>query len=493
MDKKEMKRKQRALEDSSLEERLMAMYAPGRDVPEVVRRRIAETLAKEMEEDEMKIKEIPVRCRKRTIAVIAAAAALAVAGSAIAAIHFSKLTVENKGTYGRELAVVTEAPETVSEAVPYVKALAGYIPEGMAVTWEGKSSLYDPENPGQGGITFRLFRMDQGDAAFQTYEGAVLDEEAISADTHEGVYFRLNTMDMPHSGVAFGQRIYLYYPELHYVMLLYVSDNMAKEEAVKVAENLELIPVESEAEALFAQDWSDYQEAERQASKQPDEARQKEDVYTVTRMGESVSDLTLARADGALTHTSEMVSMRITDVAVLDEIPDEIASQDRGFREAADSEGRLKNDTVSYIAYGDGENTVDEVAFQREVPLKLVMVTLEYRNDSGRDLAHVVYNHDLRLLEEENGALLPYEESSREDISFDACQRLYARTYMRYYAPQAEMGKNYIDSLPAGSGAYVTVGYLVDEDQLPYLYMIMASEYNEAGEPEKMVLQKLVP
>ena len=63
----------------------------------------------------------------------------------------------------------------------------------------------------------------------------VIDSEERTFGEYQGVYLKYNSIAK--SG-TFNQRIYLVCPDLYRVIMIYIGDDVSKEDAIKVAENL---------------------------------------------------------------------------------------------------------------------------------------------------------------------------------------------------------------------------------------------------------------
>ena len=76
---------------------------------------------------------------------------------------------------------------------------------------------------------------------------------------------------------------------------------------------------------------------------------------------------------------------------------------------AFDTDGNLLPMKVEYLKSGDGINTVDEVVETKEIPMKIVSVTVDYKNNGKTALSNVMFNGGIALLAEHG-----------ENMQFDA-------------------------------------------------------------------------
>lgn len=174
------------------------------------------------------------------------------------------------------------------------------------------------------------------------------------------------------------------------------------------------------------------------------------------------------------------VEIKVTDVQVCDEVfllDQSVLDKDNllQLQKELDSSGKLLPTTIHYIKYGDGINTLNEVMDSREVPQKLVYVTVEYTNTGTEQLEEVLFWGNLLKIVEENGQMKLYKgKASDERVVFDEAvpQGVAHFAEMWYYDVHGgEWHNNYITNLKAGETATVHMAWLVPEEELKYLYL----------------------
>ena len=145
-----------------------------------------------------------------------------------------------------------------------------------------------------------------------------------------------------------------------------------------------------------------------------------------------------------------------------------------------DADGKLVDNTLSYIKSGDGINTIDQVIKTETVKQKLVYVTVTYKNVSKQKINHLLYLGNLMLLNEKEHK---YEVYTMDDITGEAYDKIegssVARTAdMGYFDVQDEemSGKNEIKSLEPGESVTVNMAWIVNENDLDHMYLNLASE-----------------
>ena len=192
-------------------------------------------------EKQVKVKQ---QGRKRRFAfgkiAAASAAAVMLCGTTVfAGVRIYEMRQEQIGEHG--VSVDITAQENAKEenpVIPNVKMEVGYLPEGMVETEQGKYSFSDALN--KGGISMVFYRMNTGDDKFEVQHGDVLSSEEFTANGHSGVY--LEYPNLYQDDISFNQRIYVEFTDVHYVMEMYAASDVSKEEALKIAENVKLVP-----------------------------------------------------------------------------------------------------------------------------------------------------------------------------------------------------------------------------------------------------------
>ena len=412
-------------------------------------------------------------------AVVASLAATLVLGTTIfAGTKLYRMSSSPQGNYGMTTKIkktdTTENTEKIDPA-PQLAMKLSYLPDGMTETEEGKYSY--EQTPGQGGISIVFYQMDTGDEAFWMQDHYVTESENIQVGNHDGVYEKMQNIVGDDS--AFDQMIYVTYPEYHYVMQMYIGHDVTKEEACKVAEGIVLASAEelSDGTVIHPYNWSDYEATVAEDMKEDSEDGELKTTATADEMKNLHKIGEEFAVQGETGGEAKNLWIKVTDVKVTDDtgILDP-AFVDRDMI-GTDENGKLIPDTVSYIKSGDGVNTLDEVISSREVPKKLVYVTLEYSNTGDTEMKDILFFNSVMKIKEENGiyeicgAEQPKEGETWDTVRSDSSSLEYGEE-MRYFdVTGGERGNNYFDSIKAGETKTLHVGFVVDEDVLPYLYL----------------------
>lgn len=430
------------------------------------------------------------------------AAVMLIGTTAFAGVSIYRMQRERVGDHGINVKISetknnpadTAGTQAAQEpfVIPDVKMEIGYLPDGMVQTEPGKYSYTN--NRYQGGISVAFYRMDTGDSQFEMLHEDVLESEDISVNGHKGVYLKY-----PHlyeAETTFDQRVYVAFTDVHYVMEMYAASDVTKQEALKIAESIRLIPTEDQEDEniVNAWDWSAYlqskEEKDRQAEQTDFAARvtaTKEEMSHTHAIGESFS------AEKTGIDDCKGLMAKVTDVQVTDDISIlNPAFTDQELKDETDAGGNLLPATIQYIKAGDTQ-TLSEVVKSRQVPQKLVYAVVEYTNTGEQELTDVLFTGDLARIREEQGQMRmltgeSYEEPSAKDAWTNAVNRgLSAFHELLYYDVHGgERNNNYISVIQPGETVTVHMGWIVTEEELGTLYLSLdtfggAAEFSDSS------------
>ncbi len=420
----------------------------------------------------------------------AAFAAAMLLGTTVAARVVYKMHTEEVGDYAVRTKIEsashtdhTTSPDSVTQdsTIQDITMEATYLPAGMVETEDGKYSYVN--NLYKGGVSIIFYKMDTGDAQFEMLTTDVKETEPVRVNDHDGVYIVL------HGGegdeISYNQRIYVAYTDVHYVMEMFVSSDVSKEEIIKIAEGIRLEPVldEGAQDIVHAYNWSDYlkttYENEAVVEWNTDSFVSKSAMANTHTIGEA-----FAAAQFELPEEDWMglgsVEIKVTDVQACDEVSlldQSVMDHDsrQEIQKELDASGKLLPVTINYMKYGDGINSLNQVVDSRIVPQKLVYATVEYTNIGTEMLEEVLFFGNLIKIVEENGQMKCYKgKASNDSVVWDEAVVQGAAHYaeMWYYDVHGgERHNNYITNLGAGETATVHMAWLVPEEELPYLYL----------------------
>lgn len=471
------------------------------------------------------------RNRRRTIIFIAAS--VAVLGTTVMAGVKLGLSFSTKqvGEYGLEISVReqedkgtsragdgsgisgTDTPEAVSksaqalseqaspsassaawqapEEVPEVKIEASYIPEGMVSYDDGLKIGYE-DSLWQGGISMTTVVMDEEGMDGSMLLTDVVGSEQITVGDHEGVYVEF-VEDSGEDGASrpvFNRRIYVMYPEVWQILEMFVASDVSREDALAVAAGISLVPTgeTTPMDEVYAT-WSDEPDVMIIDSKVTADREE----LTISQIGESF----LLEAAGQNDQGDSIdvpLQVKVTSVELsdrLDLLRDWQTSPyvDDTWREAADSEGVLQPDEIRFVKGGDGIATVDQVIKTEQVGQKLLYVTAEYTNTGEEAANNVLFGACVMSLLEEGDTFTIYDRAKAEPGDWDWTEQSGPAGHkeMGYWdvrsADGVNNGSNYIPSIQPGETVTVHLGWIVNEDELGYLYLDLSGSGNGINFP----------
>ncbi|MBD5514839.1 MAG: DUF4367 domain-containing protein [Lachnospiraceae bacterium] len=375
-----------------------------------------------------------------------------------------------------------------------VRMEVSYLPEGMVETEDGKYSYTDALY--KGGVTITFYKMDTGDAQFDMLTTSVKESEEIKVGGYDGIYCELYGGD--NREISFNQRIYVAYTDVHYVMEMYAASDVAKEEALKIAEGVHLQPVSdgNTQDIVHAYNWSEYVKSrnEETVAWNTSVTVPKSAMKNTHAVGEAFTAANVESPEDDWLGLGN-IEIKVTDVQVSDKINLlDLSVMDADYRDELQKEvnqaGELLPTKINYMKYGNGIDTLDEVVESREVPQKLVYVTVEYTNIGAEELDEILFLGSLMKIVEENGQMKMYTgEASGQSAAWDEAvpAGLARNREMWYYDVHGgERRNNYITNLKAGETATIHMAWLVPDAELSYLYLNLDTfggsyEFNESS------------
>lgn len=444
--------------------------------PELIHNRIQDEVRAQMQKEE----EIVSRknFKKMRWGKVAAAAVICILGTSTLAYAGSKwysMYVEKQGNYQvtTKLSADEQSKSTVIPAeIPEVKVQADYIPSGME--WIEENKLTYSDTPYVGGFSIIFTLLDSKDFESVQTDSNVIESEKRTFGKYEGVYLKYH--ELSENGF-FNQRIYLMCPDEYRMAVMYVGDDMTKEDAVKFAEHLSLVETNEMVATKDMNTWSDFVSPKKESDEGEMVTKVAKDKLKIWNVGDEFSICPEVSAEDENGNPIEgKVSVKVDDIQILDDLSSLDESRvPEEWKNAVGEDGKLVKNQLSYIKHGDGVDSLDEVVKTEEVKQKLVKVTATYKNNSEYTLNHVLYLGSLLSLKKEDGAYQLYvkEEQSGEGYDCIRSNGVAGVREMGYYSMQEAYGNggNYIPSLKAGESVQIEMAWIVNENELSDLYL----------------------
>ena len=172
----------------------------------------------------------------------------------------------------------------------------------------------------------------------------------------------------------------------------------------------------------------------------------------------------------------------ISDVELSDNIrilPENMIEED--IKEAFAENGNLLPMEVKYIRSGDGIQAVDEVVETKEVPMKIIYVTVNYKNNGDTTLSDVMFNGGIAFLTERGNEMqfdsytdeMPKAGDTWDYVNADSVGFSQEVYLMDVYG--GERHNNYIDTLKPGETVTVHMAFKVPEEKLSEMYLTLSN------------------
>ena len=170
------------------------------------------------------------------------------------------------------------------------------------------------------------------------------------------------------------------------------------------------------------------------------------------------------------------ISVCVDSVQIADDL--QLLAQDRVPEQLlaeVGADGKLVDNTLSYVKYGDGVDSVDQIIKTENVKQKLVYATVTYTNRSDEEITHMLYLGALMLLNHEDGIYEIYDPGDQSGNEFDrVIWNGGSKTPEVQYCSVSEdygNGGNYISSLKPDESVQVDMAWIVNESDLDHMYL----------------------
>ena len=457
-------------------------------MPEDIRRRIEQEVHVQMKTDNGKYQE-----RKRTgrmsgrKAVVAAlAATMAIGTTVFAGAKLYEWKVEKVGNYAVSAGIAADGSEElkVPEEIPVLSVKAGYLPKGMVAADDESGKYYYEQTPYQGGISIAFITMDEKLSAdnLPVSDGYVTSAETLSINGLNAVYLEKQA--------AMNKKIYVAYPQYWKILEVFIGEDVSKEEAIKVIENLRVQPTGETTLLSEAYTWSDMLNEEEEAKKEAGEkgielkrTASGEEMKNLHRIGEEFQAALFASTDTKEWAEQDCINVKVADVQVKDDLSLlNTEYTDKSLTKALGTDGKLVKNEIQYIESGDGVNTLDQNVKTEEVNQKLVYTTLEFTNNGKEELRDVMFLGIFMGLDKDGENYSIYDRAQADqDEKTDSitCSSMGGFGEMDYYDVRGgERNNNYIPSIKPGETVTVHLAKVVNEDELDKMYLVLDGEGN---------------
>ena len=475
---------------------------------QMIEQEVAVQIGQEKENDNPKVATYKKRKKKNMahrMLVASMVAALALATTVCAGVAY-QMHNQKIGKYGLKTQI--EGPQTVAEstenmadqtteeragkAAEYVRLETSYLPKGMVQSEEGKYSFED--NYMQGGVSMTVYQLTPGETIADIENTGIAVSEETNIGGRPAVYMETasaesnsaensSTEGTSNENTSGAKKIYMIYAEHNYLLEMFIFPDVTKEEAFQIAEGVSITPTEETSGENVMQvcSWNDM---ENEAGKGEPETDESETLMTFPK--EEMKNIHLIGGEISLDQNGIEATPGLTAIVSGVTISDNISSLSENMladdtKAAFDTDGNLLPMKVEYLKSGDGINTVDEVVETKEIPMKIVSVTVDYKNNGKTALSNVMFNGGIALLAEhgENMQFDAYmnEKPGTGDI-WDCVNEESIGFSQEVYLSDVHGGErhnNYINTINPSETVTVRMAFKVPEEKLNEMYFTLSN------------------
>ncbi|MCD7731095.1 MAG: hypothetical protein LUI05_06345 [Oscillospiraceae bacterium] len=397
-----------------------------------------------------------IRIKRICFTTAAAAAVIAIIPLGVYAYSLITANIEKTEKY-RSTVYVSAGEEMESDPMEVVLS---YVPESLVLQGEDSpfAGKYKNENGGGmtslfyhlSGETYKNLSFSQASEEFETETAKILINYRVSFDAEKA------------SPDNFGREVFVVMKNAPYLARLYFTDDILSEEIRKIAEGVTLKPAETELYPDFAA------EPEAEEGETDDEAVNAEKIYAV---GEKAQ---FKYSDGVT------LNVAVRSVNFYDSY-ETLTTDDAGYdKDFSAFVGSLDENIRTYYTYGDGISTLDEDIEERNVPLEIVTMEVEYENISSEEAEICVcptlftgIGDDTRLSMQsgENGIGIRDTLAAKCDSGLQIS-----------FVASGEHNKNNI-IVPAGEKQTVKISFIFEKEYRDSLYL----SYTYSSDPTSFI------
>ncbi len=449
------------------------------ETPAFIHEMIQQEVSRQLQDDTI----IPVNKKRRRTwsrskaAAVAVICAAGISTSVYAGTRLYHLYMEKHGNYGISIGITGESDNETGdlpEEIHGITLTANYIPDGMV--WESSGLLRYPDHDGydfSDGISISSVFLDSGDLNKVAEDTRVIYSEARTFGGYEGVYLQYDTTLETKS---YNQRIYLLCPDLHRVVIAGIGQDVTREDAIKVMENLLITENDMVITTANLPTWSDYAVSE-DTDAQKSAASVSENELSIHAIAASFP-LSVHYENAENLFIDNTIAAVVNSVQLSDSLellnPDQVPAQ---WADTVNQDGTLKDNNLSYIALGDGINTLDTVVDTKTERQKLVYVTITYTNTTAEEITNLSINSCLLLLNQTDGKYQIYHPVMKAGDNYDiitgdgAASNVESADALYTSVLSGNGETSVISSIPAGQSVKVAAAWIVNESDLDHMYL----------------------
>lgn len=374
-------------------------------------------------------------------------------------------------------------PSRISEAPvpPLVTLDFNYMPDNLYKANAGKIQIIN-STTNNSAISIFFSYVPESIDMYKLSDTNVISREDYEIDGNPAVCFEFAYVKTSYQDLT--HKIYVFYPECRYLMTMYVYESIDISEAKKIAEGMVLNITDNknadnliDVDTVTVQNESDNNYLSNTASAYADNSDKLTSIskdkmantHSIGEQFEITSDL-----------NNKTATVSVKEVIIADDLSPlnpEIAELFLGKKpDFIDSDGKLIPETIQFVKYGDGYNTLPEIVNTKEVPMKLVYIAIDITNSTDETIEEFLYRCKLMRIEENEDSYEIYNYCPN-DITEDyddivaSVYRLEPTVPIYYYNGNDFYEKNTVYSLKPGETRTVYEAYIIAESELDKMYL----------------------
>ena len=295
----------------------------------------------------------------------------------------NKFQVEKENTYLYSLKY-TPSEEAAADVQKY-KVEYTWLPDNFKTYDDGPANSYYTENNGL--FIFNYYRVSIKEP-IDTKIDSITNYDIVEEDDKEiYIFHRTDAMNDPSvKDQSFGREVWIHFTKTNFVANLTMTDNISDDDLIKIIKGMKLVTSDSEETETWTVNDTE-QDNIPETTEAATSAASSHEVF-------SVSDLNIAHIGDNINFDIHCdagtvpLTLTINKAWVQDNfdgINNDALGRPADFSQYLSDDGKIY-DTIKWIKYGNGVDTVDEVVKTEDVQMKVVVLEMTYKNNGDIDL-----------------------------------------------------------------------------------------------------------
>lgn len=311
--------------------------------------------------------------------------------------------------------------------------------------------------------------------------GNIVSYDDVSDNEKEAYIFYRNVPLLGEEDPAnnFGRVAYVRFKGTNFVTVVYATDDISENDFQDIVKGMELVPTDEERTGSWRN-----QESYSQGQSMSDEEIHEQYIKGLS----SVDDVYCVAIGETVAHSvqNNSVSVTLNDAWIQDDfegITTDTIGRECDFSGFIGEDGKIYQ-TYYWMKYGDGKDTLDEVAEKEKVQMKVVVLDLTYTNTSDHDIRDDLENQltdfliDPNLYYNIDGKLDGLSNMYKDGMTAVTAEHLASEGGWISFETDNKSSKNHIN-IPQGGQTHVKVALVADADMINDCYIDIFGSYSE--------------